>query len=86
MPGPARTRGLAIVFPEAVDVAISLNREWDRAEALWEIAEAQRDAGASHAAATIIRRLADQADAFRDSSARVAACGSAALTARLGDR
>jgi tetratricopeptide (TPR) repeat protein len=74
-------------FSEAVDVAISLNREWDRAEALWEIAEAQRDAGAVHAAATIIRRLADQADAFRDSSARVAALREcAALTARLGDR
>ncbi|MBO0698501.1 MAG: hypothetical protein J2P46_08910, partial [Zavarzinella sp.] len=77
----------ATLFRQAVESVAGLESERDRAEALVEIAEAQRSVPASASAAATIHRLAEQADAFRDASAKVAVLREcAALAARLGDR
>ena len=74
----------------AIELALAVSKtipeEFDRAKALWEIADAQIAQGKSLAAATI-RELVKVSESYQDPTARVAALREAAVrAARIDDR
>jgi tetratricopeptide (TPR) repeat protein len=73
-------------FVQAVNAAVLLKDEWDRAQCLWEIAHAQLVVGAADAAKTTIHRLAETVE-FKDPYVKVAALReSAVLSAKAKDK
>ena len=74
------------MFAIALAATRTIPDEFQRAEALWDIADAQLIDGRSPAAETV-RELVSASDSFKDSWARVSALREAAVrTARMKDR